>query len=159
MTLSAHAEQVDIEDRCWLTWFGVRNQNVCIGTRGGIEVGAESCVARRHRMNIAGRDVDVVQKCLAGLFLVAFVIVVRHVPIVTPEQMDSCPIDGVRTEVFEQGDAGASAGQHNQRPTARRDGSRDLRHEAVTHCGHQFRGVGIGLDGYAHGQPFTPAGY
>ena len=101
MPLAAHAEQMDVEFRSRRTGFGDARQVFFVGAGRPVKVGAEPVVACRHGMDVAVRDPDVIEQCLAGLFLVAVVITAGHVPVVTEEQVHPRPVDIVGAEALE----------------------------------------------------------
>jgi len=140
----------------WTSKFGagspgsaISSEELLVGQCGGRQVVAEFAVAGRHRVHVAGRDVDVVQQRLTGLLLVAFVVIFGDVSLVAPEQMDLGPIDpsGLRTEVAHQAVAVAAAGQHDQRSSARGNGGIDDADQSLARRGDQPVAVGERLDG------------
>ena len=159
MTFAAHAEQVHIEDRRRLPGVGECGQGVGVGRRGGIEIGAEFAVVGRHRVDVASRDVHVVEQRLAGLLLVALVVVAGHVAVIAPEQVDSCPVEVVCAQSGEKSGTGTAAGQDDQCATTFCDRSGDRRCQPVAGGRHQCVGIGIGFDTHSHRQAFPPDGY
>ena len=150
---------MDVEQRGGLAGCGEAGQIVFVGARRAGDVIAEPAIAGRHRMDIGRRDVDVVQQCRTRLLLVTFVVIDRHVPVVTEEKVYPSPINRVRAEVFKQTDTGTPAGQHDHRATARRDGRKDCCRQPVAGGGYQGSRVGVGFDGFRHGQAFHPGAY
>ena len=146
------AEQVNVEIRCGIARLGIRGQDLLVGQRGGGQVVAEFAVGGRHGVHVAGRDVDVIQQGLAGLLVVAFVVVFGDVSIVAPEQMHLGPVDppGLRGEETHQPVAVAAAGQHDQRLTARGDRSLDDVDQSFARRSNQSVAVVERLYGGAH---------
>ena len=146
MALTTHAEQMHIEKRCRRPEFGIHGEDVLVGLGSCRDVCTELAVAGRHRVDVARGDVDVVQQCLAGLFLVSLVVIVGDEPVVTPEQMHARPVDRVGAEVLEQSDPGSAAGQNNHREAAVGDRIVDRCGESITGTRDKCFGVGKRLD-------------
>jgi hypothetical protein len=150
VSLGSHAEQVHIEIRNRLTGRRVGCQQLLVGQRRRGQVVAEFAVAGRHRMHLAGRDVDVGQQRGPRLFVVALVVVLGDVAFVAPEQMHACPVDVTPHQRLQQPDAVAATGQHHQRSAAGRHGACDG--VGQSRCGGFDHGLAIreNFDAGAH---------
>ena len=154
MALAAHPQQMDVENRCRLAGFSQIGEFGPVAARRCVDVIAEGAVAGRHRVDVAGRDVDTVQQRLAGLFLVSVVVIAGDEAVISPEQVHPRPVHRMAADPGQQTDPGAAAGEHNPCAAAGRDGRRDRAGQAVTGRGHQCVGVRVGLYGHAHGQEY-----
>lgn len=98
----------------------------------------------------AGRvEWEVVEQGLAGLEFVAVRIAGGHETLVAPEHVEVGPVDvaGGLAHQFQQGDAGAAAGEHHRRRPAQPLRLHHLGDEAGGRGGHEFVCAGVGLDG------------
>ena len=122
-----------------LVVIGDVGQDVRIVGRRRVEVVAERAVTGRHRLDVGGGDGDVVDQGLAGLLVVAFVVVGGHEALITPEQVHLRPVHPVvvGADVLEQSDPGAAAGQYDQRAAAGRDGTGDRLDQPLARGGDQ----------------------
>ena len=152
MALGAHSQQVDIEIRYQLAGCGVGGQHLLVRQRRGGQVAAEFTVAGRHRVHVAGRDVDVVEQRLTRLFVVALVVVLGNVTLVAPEEVHLGPVDLVsrRGEVPQQPDTVAAAGQHDQCPAPGHHGILDGFDQSLAGGVNQGVAVREGVDDRDH---------
>ncbi len=152
MALAAHAEQMDVEIRCGFAVVGVGGQHLLVRERRGVQVVAELAIAGGHRVHVGRRDVDLVQQCLAGLLLVAFVVVFGDIAVLAPEQVHLRPVDmaAVLPGMLEQADASAAAGEHDQRPAPGRHRIGDGSDQPVSDGGDESRLVRVLLDDGVH---------